>query len=278
MYMQLIYIYDIVETSKSKGAKRMIFVLDSGNTNRVLGVLSEQKLIQEWTIRTDRYKTEDEIGILIKSLFDYNQLEMKDIQGIIISSVVPQMMRAIEVMCIKYFNVTPLIVGEMNVHSHLDIRYPRPSEIGADRIVNAVAATTLYQGPLIIIDFGTATTFCYVDKHHAYQGGIITPGVTISVDALYSHAAKLPKIEIHRPEKVIGDSTVAAMQSGVYYGYVGQVDGIVRRMKEEAETEAFVIATGGLAKLIGRGSETIDEIHTNLTLLGLHEIYQKNIS
>lgn len=274
---QWVKIYDIVETSKSKGAKWMIFVLDIGNTNTVLGVFSKQKLIQEWSIRTDRYKTEDELGVLIKSLFDYNQLAMKDIQGIIISSVVPQMMRAIEVMCVKYFDVTPLIVGDMNVHSHLNIQYPRPSEIGADRIVNAVAATALYKGPLIIIDFGTATTFCYVDEYHAYQGGIITPGVTISVDALYSHAAKLPKIEIQRPNKVIGDSTVAAMQSGVYYGYVGQVDGIVRRMKKEADTEAFVIATGGLAKLIGKGSETIDEIHTTLTLLGLHEIYQKNI-
>src|SRR5699024_9474071 len=148
------------------------------------------KLIQEWSIRKDRYKTEDELGVLIKSFFDYNQLAMNRIKGIIISSFVTQMMRAVEVMCVKYFEFSWLIVRKMNVYSHLNIQYARPSELGADRIVNAVAATTLYQGPLIIIVFGTATTFCYIDEQHAYQGGIITPGVTISVDALYSHAAR----------------------------------------------------------------------------------------
>src|SRR5699024_6179127 len=154
---------------------------------KALGVFSNHKLIQEWSIRTDCYKTEDELGGLIKSLFDYNQVTMNSIQAIIISCAVRQLIRAVEVMRVKYYVITMLIVGEMSVYSHLNIQYPRPSELVADRIVNAVAATSLYQGPLNIIDFGTPTTFCYINEQHAYQGGIITPGVTISVDALYSH-------------------------------------------------------------------------------------------
>lgn len=254
----------------------MIFVLDVGNTNTVLGVFSGDKLEHEWRIRTDRYKTEDELGILVKSLFDYNHLSFKDIESIIVSSVVPPIMRAVENMSYKYFKLTPLIIGQTDVQAYLDIKYPYPKEIGADRIVNAVGALSLYDGPLIIIDFGTATTFCYVDEHQAYYGGIITPGVKISMDALYKHAAKLPKIEIQKPPSVIGTSTEIAMQSGVYYGYVGQVDGIVTRMKKEIHKNVQVIATGGLAPLIADDSSTINYIEPNLTLIGLYEIHQKN--
>lgn len=254
----------------------MIFVLDIGNTNTVLGVFSKDKLEYEWRIRTDRYKTEDELGILVKSLFDYNGLAFEVIEGIIISSVVPPIMRAVEGMCHKYFKLTPLVVGKEDVRLYLDIRYPQPKEIGADRIVNAVGALSLFTEPLIIIDFGTATTFCYVDEQKAYYGGVIAPGIKISLDALYAHAAKLPKIEIQKPPSVIGSSTEGAMQSGVFYGYVSQVDGIVTRMKEEVDKKVKVIATGGLAPLIADASMTIDHIELNLTLIGLNEIYRKN--
>jgi len=254
----------------------MIFVLDIGNTNTVLGVFEDGELKYEWRIQTDRHKTEDEFAILIKSLFDFKRIEFSHIEGIIISSVVPPIMQALEKMCQIYFNITPLIVGKEQVKSYLEINYPQPKEIGADRIVNAVGAIHLYDSPLIIIDFGTATTFCYVDESKAYHGGIIAPGVKISMDALYSHASKLPKIEIEKPTNIIGQSTVEAMQSGVYYGFVGQVDGIVRRMKSQITYDPTVIATGGLAPLIACSSETIEHIEPHLTLKGLYIIYKKN--
>lgn len=256
--------------------KFMILVLDIGNTNTVIGVFAEETLRYEWRIQTDRHKTEDEFGMLIKSLFDYKELSFSKITGIIISSVVPPIMQALEKMCHTYFHITPLVVGKDDVQSSLDISYPQPKEIGADRIVNAVGAVSLYEAPLIIIDFGTATTFCYVDENKAYQGGIISPGIKISMDALYRHASKLPKIEIEQPDHVVGTSTIEAMQSGVYYGYIGQVDGIINRMKQTMVKQPVVIATGGLAPLIARGSETIDYIETHLTLHGLYIIYQKN--
>src|SRR5699024_5946230 len=174
----------------------MIFVLDIGNRNTMLGVFSDDKLKYSWRIRTDRQKTEDEIGMLVKSLFDFNGLHLKDSNRIIGSAVVPAIIQAIEVMCRMYFNNQPMIVGGVSVHSHLKITYPRPRELGADCIVNAVGSLTKYEPPLIIIDFATATTFCYVDRQGAYNGGIITPGINVSMDALYRHAAKLPKIEI----------------------------------------------------------------------------------
>lgn len=255
----------------------MIFVLDIGNTNTVLGVFDEGKLKHEWRIKTDRHKTEDEFAILFKSLFDFKGLKFSDITGIIISSVVPPIMQALEKMCVNYFNKEALIVGESNVHSELNMKYPYPKEVGADRIVNAIGAIDMFETPLIIIDFGTATTYCYIDEEQSYCGGIISPGIKISMDALYEQASKLPKIQIEEPDNVIGKSTVGAMQSGVYYGYIGQVDGIVRRIKAENSSNAQVIATGGFATLIGKGSETIDYIEPNLTLKGLYLIYQRNI-
>lgn len=254
----------------------MIFVLDIGNTNTVLGVFENGELKYEWRIQTDRHKTEDEFGILIKSLFDFKGIQFSEIEGVIISSVVPPIMKALEKMCHIYFGITPLVVGRKQVNTLLEIKYPQPKEIGADRIVNAVAAIEMFQTPLIIIDFGTATTFCYVDEHQAYHGGIITPGIKISMDALYSNASKLPKIEIERPENIIGESTVEAMQAGVYYGYIGQVDGIVNRIKEYTNNDPTVIATGGLASLIARESETIQYIEPHLTLKGLYHIYRQN--
>lgn len=254
----------------------MILVLDIGNTNTVLGVFNKGELSYEWRIQTDRHKTEDEFGILIKSLFEHKDLTFEHIKGIIISSVVPPIMKALEKMCEIYFHITPLVVGKAEVDTYLTINYPQPKEIGADRIVNAVGGITLYDTPLIIIDFGTATTFCYVDEHKAYRGGIIAPGIKVSMEALYSKASKLPKIEIEPPEQIVGTTTVEAMQAGVYYGYVGQVDGIVKRMKRDMSIEPTVIATGGLASLIAKGAETIDYVETHLTLKGLYRIFEKN--
>jgi|SRR5699024_5996006 len=255
-------------------SRRMIFVIDIGNTNTVLGIFEEDKLIYEWRIQTDIHKTKDEFAMLIQSLFQFKKLSFVDVEGIIISSVVPPIMRSLETMCLEYFHLTPYVVGKDTMRAPLEITYPNPKEIGADRIVNAVGAIHLYDEPMIIIDFGTATTFCYVDEQKRYHGGIITPGIKISMDALYDKASKLPKIEIAPTENVVGLSTVEAMQSGVYYGYVSQVDGIVRRMKSELSVHPTVIATGGFASLIAKGSETIQHIEQHLTLKGLYHIYQ----
>jgi len=256
----------------------MIFVLDTGNTNTVLGVFKKDELIYEWRIKTDRHKTGDEFGMLIKSLFDHKEISFSEFEGVIISSVVPPIMPALEEMCKIYFNLEPLVIGKENVNPFLKICYPNPEEIGADRIVNAVSAIEHFNVPLIIIDFGTATTFCYVNEQKEYMGGIIAPGIKISMEALYEKASKLPKIEIQQPPSVIGTSTVSAMQSGVFYGYIGQVDGIVQRMKDQAKTNPTVIATGGLAPLLADESTTIDHVDQHLTLRGLYLIYQKNMN
>jgi|SRR5690625_340484 len=263
-------------SKKRKVWLEMIFVLDTGNTNTVLGVFENDQLKYEWRLKTDRHKTEDEFGILIKSLFDLKGIAFSDIKGVIISSVVPPIILALEKMCKRYFQIEPLIVGREEVKTFLGMCYPHPQEIGADRIVNAVGAIEAYGPPLIIIDFGTATTYCYVNEHGEYSGGLIAPGIKISMDALYSKASKLPKIEIQVPSQVIGSSTVEAMQSGVFYGYVGQVDGIIHRMRQQISQPTTVIATGGWASLIASESKTIDYVDPHLTLKGLYSIYKKN--
>lgn len=254
----------------------MIFVLDVGNTNTVLGVFDQGKLIYQWRMKTDKRKTEDELGMFIKSLLDYEKLSFSDVNGIVISSVVPPILFALERMANKYFQCSPMIIGNDKVHSTLKMRYPNPKELGADRVVNAVGAIKEYGAPCIIIDFGTATTFCYINEEAEYVSGVITPGINISLDALYQYAAKLPKIELKRPDKVLGDTTVEAMQSGVYFGYVGQVDAVVNKIKNETSTSPQVIATGGLATLIAQDSSVIDIVDPYLTLKGLYEIYQEN--
>ncbi|RLL41667.1 type III pantothenate kinase [Oceanobacillus piezotolerans] len=255
----------------------MLFVLDIGNTNMVLGVFDQGELKYEWRIKTDRHKTEDEFGMLIKSLFDFRGITFSDFEGVIISSVVPPIMFALEKMCQKYFNLEPVIIGKQDYSPYLKMNYKHPKEIGADRVVNAVAAIEEYGAPLIIIDLGTATTYCYINDKKEYCGGIITPGINISIDALYRYASKLPKIEIEAPEHVIGSSTVEAMQSGVYYGTVGMIDGLVTRMMQQEDVKPKVIATGGLAKLIAGDSQTIDVVDPYLTLKGLYSIYEKSV-
>lgn len=254
----------------------MLFVLDVGNTSTVLGVFAGDRLTHEWRIKTDRYKSEDEFGMLIKSLLEHKEISFADIHGIIISSVVPPIMFALEKMCRKYFNQEALVIGKDHVQSYLAMKYPNPKEIGADRIVNAVGAIEEYGAPLVIIDFGTATTYCYVNEQKEYEGGVIAPGIHISLEALYQKASKLPKVEITSPSNIIGTSTVEAMQAGIYYGYIGQVDEVVSRIKEQAEQVPTVVATGGLAKLIADDSKTIDHVDTNLTLKGLYLIYKRN--
>ncbi|WP_197489688.1 type III pantothenate kinase [Rossellomorea aquimaris] len=255
----------------------MIFVMDVGNTNIVFGVYENDQLKYHWRAETNRHKTEDEFGMFVKNLFKHVELTFDEIDGIIISSVVPPIMFSLERMCEKYFNITPLVVGP-GIKTGLNIKYENPREVGADRIVNAVAGIHEYGGPLIIVDFGTATTYCYINEDRQYMGGAIAPGIGISTEALYSKAAKLPRIEIARPDNIIGKNTVAAMQAGILYGYVGQVEGIVQRMKAQSKKEPTVIATGGLATLISKESKAIDVVDPFLTLKGLKLIYKRNMN
>lgn len=254
----------------------LIFVFDVGNTNMVLGVYDKEELKYNWRIETNRSKTEDEYGIIIKNLFENVGLRLSQIEGIIISSVVPPIMLALERMCQRYFDLKPLVVGP-GIKTGLDIKYENPREVGADRIVNAVAAIHEYGSPLIIVDFGTATTYCYVNEQKQYMGGAIAPGIHISTEALYSKAAKLPRIEIVAPEGVVGKNTVSAMQAGIVYGYVGQVEEIVKRMKIQSKEKPTVIATGGLSSLIAKETTVIDIVDPFLTLKGLQLIYKRNM-
>ncbi|OMC78366.1 type III pantothenate kinase [Viridibacillus sp. FSL H8-0123] len=253
----------------------MILVMDTGNTNISLGIFNDDKLMHHWRMETDPHKTEDEYAMQVKSLFTHVDLSFADIDGIIISSVVPPIMFSLEAMCRKYFSLEPLIVGP-GVKTGLNIKYENPREVGADRIVNAVAALHEYESPLIIVDFGTATTYCYLNDKGDYMGGAIAPGINISTEALFARASKLPRVEIMRPGNVIGKNTVSAMQSGIVYGYVGQVEGIVSRMKVQNKKEPLVIATGGLASLIAKESTIIDIVDPFLTLKGLRIIYKRN--
>ena len=250
--------------------------IDEGNTNIVLGVYDKTELVGHWRISTDRVRTTDEYGMLMMNLFFHDRkVDVKDINAIIISSVVPPLMPTLERVCLRYFNVNPLIVGP-GTKTGIAIKYDNPREVGADRIVNAVAAHELYKGDLIIIDFGTATTYCAVQGNGDYMGGVISPGVTISAEALFQRAAKLPRIDVRDPGQVICRNTVSSMQSGMFYGYVGQVEGLVSRMKAEMGNHVTVVATGGLAQLISSATDCIDHVEPMLTLEGLRLIYERN--
>ena len=254
----------------------MLLVFDVGNTNIVLGLYDGDKMIYHWRAATNELKTADEYAASLGMMFQLDGVTFAMVTDIIISSVVPPVNPTLEYLCRRYFHVEPMMVGP-GMKTGLNILYDKPRELGADRIVNAVAGITLYGGPLIIIDLGTATTFCVIDEKKRYLGGAVTPGIGISMEALFQRASKLPRIELTPASSVICKNTVSAMQSGIYYGAIGQVDGIVRRMKKEmGYKEIKVIATGGLADLIASQSETIDVIDPLLTLKGLYILFKKN--
>lgn len=254
----------------------MILVLDAGNSNIVLGVYDNDQLTFHWRMGTDRHKTADEYAMQVNAFFMHAGISFEQINGIIISSVVPPIMFALEEMCNKYFRAKPIIVGP-GVKTGLNIKYENPREVGADRIVNAIAALQQYGGqPLIIVDFGTANTYCYINEKGEYMGGAIAPGISISTEALYTKASKLPRIEIARPSHIVGKNTVSSMQSGILYGFIGQVEGIVSRMKAQSKQEPLVIATGGMASLVANETKMIDIVEPFLTLKGLYIIYKRN--
>lgn len=252
----------------------MLLAIDIGNTNTSLGVFEGEKLIAHWRMATVHDRTADEIGVLARQMFTLAGIDFQKITAVIIASVVPPLNSSFQKMSEKYFGHSTIFVdGKLDLG--LKILYNPPSDVGADRIVDAVAAMEKYGTPCIVVDFGTATTFDAINENGEYLGGIITPGIAILSDALSLRTAKLPRVEIKKPEKVIGDSTVGSIQSGLYYGYAGLVDGILRRMITEMGEDARIIATGGLAPLIAEISELIETVDEDLMLEGLRLIYEK---
>jgi len=253
----------------------MLFVIDIGNSNIVMGIFDGQDLRAQWRIATKKQKTADEYAITIRNLFQCEELQITQVDGVIISCVVPTLLSCFEDVSQKLFETKAIVVGP-GVKTGMPILYDNPREVGADRIVNAVAAYHQYNDALIVIDFGTATTFDVVTNKGEYMGGIIAPGIQISLEALFFRASKLPRVELVRPRHVIGKTTVESMQSGILYGYVGLVDGIVKRIWDEYGRKMRTLATGGLAELIFPESETIETVDQTLTLTGLYLLYNLN--
>jgi len=253
----------------------MLLVIDVGNTNTVLGLYDGERLLHNWRIRTVVYHTVDEYGIRMLNLCRTTDVDLKSIDSIIISYVVPPMLNILKPLCKKYFNVEPLIVGP-GIKTGMPIFYDNPREVGADRIVNAVAAYEKFKRELIIVDFGTATTFDYISEKGEYMGGCIAPGILISSEALFEAASRLPRVEFIRPKSIIAKDTVSSMQAGIMFGYAGLVDGIVDRIKDEVKSNPFVVATGGFAEIIAPETKSIEVVDGMLTLEGLRIIYLRN--
>jgi type III pantothenate kinase len=257
----------------------MLLAIDVGNTNVTIGVFDGSRLAHHWRLAALRERTADELGILITRLFETTKIGVADVTGIAIASVVPPLTRPMEEMCERYFGRQPLLVEAAN--AGMPVRYTPASDVGADRIVNAVAAREQYgkgNRPLIVVDFGTGTTFDVISAGGEYLGGVICPGIGISAEALFQRAARLPRVDVRKPAAVIGQNTVTAMQSGLFYGYVEMVDGLVRRIRAELEggSAAVVLATGGLAEVIAPECRAIEHVEPNLTLEGLRLIWQRN--
>jgi len=252
----------------------MLLVIDVGNTNTSLGVYRDAELLAHWRLTTNPSRTIDEYGVHARNLFELAQLDFKNIEAIAIASVVPPLNYTVRRMAEVYFHLTPLFIDH-TTDTGMKILYEPASDVGADRIVDAVAAVTRHGSPCIVVDFGTATTFNVINAAGEYVGGLITPGIMISSEALFSRTAKLPRVDFRRPQTVIGSSTVAAMQSGLYYGYASLVDGVLERVIEEMGTKPRIIATGGLAPLIATGSKYIEKVDETLTLEGLRLVYER---
>jgi type III pantothenate kinase len=254
----------------------MLLAIDAGNTNVTLGLFRDADLLAQWRLETEREKTSDEYGVQIRDLFLRAGIDLKDVKGVVVASVLPPLNQTLKRMVEVYFELTPLFVDH-SINSGLKILYDPPSDLGADRIVDAVAAVAKYGAPCIVVDFGTATTFNAINTAGEFLGGAISPGLMTCAEALFSRAAKLPRVEFARPKSVIGSSTIGAMQSGLYHGYAGLVDGILKQMIEAMGGEPRIIATGGLAKLIVDASQYIDEVDESLTLDGLRLVYEKSL-
>lgn len=260
---------------KKSNNEKLLLAIDVGNTNMVIGVYRAEKLLQHWRMETKKERTADEFGIFFKELFQFAGLNFNDVGSIVISNVVPPMEFSLQRMCQRYFELKPRFVTAA-MKLPVKIGYRNPQEVGADRIVNAVAGIYKYGTPLIIVDFGTATTFDFIAKNKTYKGGCICPGIAISNEALFQHASKLPRVEIKRPRSIVGRNTIESIQAGIFYGYVGMVDEIVRRMKKETGSRCKVVATGGFLSLITEASQTIDVADSFLTLEGLRLISELN--
>lgn len=261
----------------------MLLAIDVGNTNIVLGVFDGERLTESWRLVTMRERTSDELGILVTHLFDHCRLDRALVRGIILSSVVPPLTRTLEEMCERYFDKRPLTVDPAS-NTGMPVLYQPPSDVGADRVVNGVAAYEAFgrakASPIIVVDFGTATTFDAISKRGEYLGGVICPGIGISADALFQRAARLPRVDVRKPPTVIGSTTVTSMQSGLFFGYVSMVDGIVTRMRAELEdgARATCIATGGMADVLAAETTTIERVEPDLTLQGLCIIWQRHLN
>ena len=253
----------------------MLLAVDVGNTHIVIGVFENESLVVDWRIATEQKRTSDEYEVLLQNLFKLKDIPVSSIGGIIISSVVPKINHILEQLCRKCFHIEPVFV-EPSKNSGMKICCDNPDELGADRIANSVAAFEKYGCGIIVIDFGTATTFDYISPAGEFRGGVIAPGITISGDALFQNASNLPRVEYDCPDRVVACNTVESMQSGIVYGYVSLVEGIVERIKKEIGAELFVIATGGLAPIISKHVKTINAVDEYLTLKGLKVIFDRN--